>query len=72
MFEGCATALVTPFRKDGSLDEKGLRELVDFQEDGGVDAVELPAARHLRIHAADRGLEAKRLGGLREPHAILP
>lgn len=39
MFEGCATALVTPFRKDGSLDEKGLRELVDFQEGGGVDAI---------------------------------
>jgi 4-hydroxy-tetrahydrodipicolinate synthase len=33
---GCATALVTPFRTDGAVDEKRLRELVDFQIEGGV------------------------------------
>lgn len=31
MFKGVFTALVTPFTKDGSLDEKALRDLVDFQ-----------------------------------------
>ncbi len=29
MFTGCGTALVTPFRRDSSLDEKTLRRLVD-------------------------------------------
>jgi 4-hydroxy-tetrahydrodipicolinate synthase len=33
---GCATALVTPFRKDGSLDEECFRRLVDRQIKGGV------------------------------------
>ena len=28
---GCGTALVTPFRRDGSLDDKALRRLVQFQ-----------------------------------------
>ena len=36
MFEGTATAIITPFRKDGSVDEEGLRRLVDFQEENGV------------------------------------
>jgi 4-hydroxy-tetrahydrodipicolinate synthase len=38
-FQGTGTALVTPFRKDGSLDEKALRRLVDFQIKGGVEAL---------------------------------
>jgi 4-hydroxy-tetrahydrodipicolinate synthase len=38
-FRGTGTALVTPFRKDGSLDEKALRRLVDFQIKGGVEAL---------------------------------
>ena len=33
---GCATALVTPFKADGALDEDRLRELVDRQITGGV------------------------------------
>ncbi len=33
------TALVTPFKKDGSLDETALRRLVDFQVKGGVEAI---------------------------------
>ena len=28
---GCATALVTPFKSDGSVDEKCLRDLVEYQ-----------------------------------------
>lgn len=33
---GCATALVTPFAADGSVDEKRLRELLEYQLNGGV------------------------------------
>jgi 4-hydroxy-tetrahydrodipicolinate synthase len=33
---GCATALVTPFRKDGSVDEDRFRRLADRQIKGGV------------------------------------
>src|SRR6185436_2913645 len=33
---GCATALVTPFRKDGSVDEACFRDLVERQIKGGV------------------------------------
>lgn len=39
LFKGTATALVTPFKKDGSVDEATLRELVDFQMAGGVEAL---------------------------------
>ena len=35
MFEGCLTALVTPF-KDGALDEEALRRLVEEQIEAGV------------------------------------
>ena len=34
---GCGTALVTPFRKDGSVDEPALRSLVAWQVESGVD-----------------------------------
>jgi 4-hydroxy-tetrahydrodipicolinate synthase len=34
---GCGTALVTPFRKDGSVDEAALRGLVQFQLREGID-----------------------------------
>ena len=33
---GCATALVTPFTTDGRIDEKRLRELIEYQIAGGV------------------------------------
>lgn len=35
-FTGVGTALVTPFRKDGSIDEPGVRRLARRQIDGGV------------------------------------
>jgi len=35
-FTGCGTALVTPFKKDGSLDEAGVSRLARRQIDGGV------------------------------------
>src|SRR5690242_2752514 len=36
-FQGTGTALVTPFRRDGSVDEPALRRLVDFQITEGID-----------------------------------
>ena len=36
-FRGLGTALVTPFRADGALDEEALQRFVDFQIDGGVN-----------------------------------
>src|ERR1700687_5820811 len=37
MFTGTGTALVTPFRADGALDEGTLRKLVQRQIDAGID-----------------------------------
>jgi 4-hydroxy-tetrahydrodipicolinate synthase len=34
---GCGTALVTPFRQDGSVDETALRNLVAWQVESGID-----------------------------------
>jgi 4-hydroxy-tetrahydrodipicolinate synthase len=34
---GCGTALVTPFKRDGSVDEMALRQLVRWQVDAGID-----------------------------------
>jgi 4-hydroxy-tetrahydrodipicolinate synthase len=34
---GCGTALVTPFKQDGSLDEAALRNLVVWQVESGID-----------------------------------
>jgi len=34
---GCGTALVTPFRQDGSIDEAALRNLVAWQIESGID-----------------------------------
>src|ERR1700693_3558090 len=34
---GCGTALVTPFRQDGSIDEPALRALVAWQIESGID-----------------------------------
>lgn len=39
LFTGTATALVTPFKKDGSVDEPALRDLVEFQIKGRVEAL---------------------------------
>ena len=50
---GCGTALVTPFRSDGSVDEAALRRLVQFQLREGIDFLvpcgttgETPALEH--------------------------
>lgn len=41
LFTGCATALVTPFLPDGSLDQPSLRKLISRQLESGVDALVL-------------------------------
>jgi 4-hydroxy-tetrahydrodipicolinate synthase len=61
MFTGCGTALVTPFRRDLSLDEETLRRLVRRQVDAGIDFLipcgttgespTLTRAEHLRVVA---------------------
>ena len=57
--KGCGTALVTPFAKDGSVDEQGLRTFIDWQIAEGIDflvpcgstgeAVTLTQAEHRRV-----------------------
>jgi 4-hydroxy-tetrahydrodipicolinate synthase len=59
MFTGTGTALVTPFRPDGSLDEAALRSLVKRQIDAGInflvpcgttgESPTLTHAEHLRV-----------------------
>jgi len=39
VFRGTITAVITPFKKDGSIDEDALRRLVTFQEENGVSAI---------------------------------
>ena len=58
-FTGCGTALVTPFRRDLSLDEAALRRLIRRQIDQGIDFLvpcgttgespTLERAEHLRV-----------------------
>jgi 4-hydroxy-tetrahydrodipicolinate synthase len=58
-FEGCGTAIVTPFRNDFSVDEAALRKLVRRQIEGGVHFLvpcgttgenpTLTRAEHLRV-----------------------
>jgi len=59
MFTGCGTAMVTPFRRDQSLDEETLRRLVRRQIEGGInflvpcgttgESPTLTRAEHLRV-----------------------
>jgi len=59
MFTGCGTALVTPFRRDLSLDEDGVRKLVRRQIQAGINFLvpcgttgenpTLARAEHLRV-----------------------
>ncbi|HUL39813.1 MAG TPA: 4-hydroxy-tetrahydrodipicolinate synthase [Methanomassiliicoccales archaeon] len=39
MIQGTGTAIVTPFKESGEVDEEGLRSLVTFQEEHGVDFI---------------------------------
>ena len=56
---GCGTALVTPFKRDGAVDERALRALVDWQIAEGIhflvpcgstgEAATMTAAEHRRV-----------------------
>jgi len=75
MFGGTATAIITPFKKDGSIDEDGLRRLVDFQEENGVttlvpcgstgESATLSHEEHIRVISIviDQAKKAKILAG---------
>ena len=39
IFEGAGVALVTPMKADGSIDFDNLRKMVEFQIEGGTDAI---------------------------------
>src|SRR5919108_2277668 len=57
--KGCGTALVTPFTKDGAIDEPALRKLVDWQIEEGIhflvpcgstgEAATMSPAEHRRV-----------------------
>src|SRR5574340_1272035 len=38
-FRGAYVAIVTPFTKDGKLDEKGLKDLIEFQVKNGTHGI---------------------------------
>jgi 4-hydroxy-tetrahydrodipicolinate synthase len=75
VFTGTITALITPFRKDGSIDEDAFRKLITFQEENGVDAVvpcgstgesaTLSFEEHIRVveMAVDQVKKAKVIAG---------
>src|SRR6266481_4309659 len=62
---GCGTALVTPFRQDGSIDETALRNLVAWQVESGIDFLvpcgttgETPTLSHDEwLHVIDSTIE---------------
>src|ERR1700735_3013288 len=62
---GCGTALVTPFRQDGSIDDAALRNLVAWQIESGIDFLvpcgttgETPTLTHEEwLHVIDTTIE---------------
>ena len=62
---GCGTALVTPFRQDGSIDETALRTLIAWQVESGIDFLvpcgttgETPTLSHDEwLHVIDSTIE---------------
>jgi 4-hydroxy-tetrahydrodipicolinate synthase len=62
---GCGTALVTPFRQDGSVDDDALRNLISWQIDSGIDFLvpcgttgETPTLTHDEwLHVIDETIE---------------
>ena len=39
LFTGAATALITPFKSDGTIDFDGLEDLIEFQIKNGIQAI---------------------------------
>src|SRR5207248_3749483 len=70
-FRGTGTALVTPFRHDGTLDERALHGLIQRQIDAGIDFLvpcgttgespTLTHEEHLRVVAITVELAARRI-----------
>lgn len=62
---GCGTALVTPFRQDGSIDDAALHNLITWQIDSGIDFLvpcgttgETPTLTHDEwLHVIDTTIE---------------
>jgi 4-hydroxy-tetrahydrodipicolinate synthase len=62
---GCGTALVTPFRKDGSIDDRALRSLIEWQVESKIDFLvpcgttgETPTLSHDEwLHVIDTTIE---------------
>ncbi|MBR2255146.1 MAG: 4-hydroxy-tetrahydrodipicolinate synthase [Candidatus Methanomethylophilaceae archaeon] len=75
MFAGTATALITPFDREGEIDEEALRRLVSFQEENGIDTLvpcgstgesaTMSHEEHLRVISivVDQAKRAKVLAG---------
>ncbi|MBQ8179307.1 MAG: 4-hydroxy-tetrahydrodipicolinate synthase [Candidatus Methanomethylophilaceae archaeon] len=75
MFAGTGTAIITPFDRDGSVDEEALRRLVRFQEENGVntlipcgstgESAMLSHEEHIRVISivVDEAKKAKVLAG---------
>lgn len=62
LFRGCGTALVTPFKEDGSVDFETYAALIDRQVEGGVDfLVALATTGETPTLSADEKLELLRL-----------
>jgi 4-hydroxy-tetrahydrodipicolinate synthase len=62
---GCGTALITPFKQDGSIDEPALRNLINWQIESGIDFIvacgttaETPTLTHDEwLHVIDVNIE---------------
>jgi len=75
MIQGSATAIVTPFKENGELDEDGLRALIGYQEENGIDYIvpvgttgesaTLSHAEHLKVISIvmDQARKAKVIAG---------
>ena len=59
MFTGCGTAMVTPFRRDLSLDEETLRRLVRRQIDAGINFLVPCGTTGRKPYADPRGTIAR-------------
>ena len=57
IFIGCATALATPFDNSGEVDYSALARLIDFQAEGGADAIVLCATTGECVTLSDSEFE---------------
>ena len=75
MFTGCGTAMVTPFRRDGAVDEATLIRLIHRQIEAGIDFLvpcgttgESPTlTREEHLHVVEIAVEEARKAGRKVP-----